>query len=474
MIDQLCPYPAIKATGLPWLATLPNRWEIRRNGRLFSIRKETGFPDLPILEVSLRTGVRVRSFEDGTRKQQMTDRSKYQRALKGDIAYNMRMWQGAVGVVPTDGLVSPAYVVIHPYPGVIARYYCYLFRTVSYMHEIDVYSRGIVPDRNRLYWVAFKQMPSVFPSPEEQQLIVRFLDWHGNLTAKAIWAKRRAINLLEEQQQAITQRAVSQGIGTNVPSKVSGIKRLDEIPAHWDVISIGAASTLVQTGPFGSQLSAASYVKGAIPVINPSHLVHGKFHNDLDVSITPEKARSLARHEIQPDDVIVARRGELGRCAVADYSHAGWICGTGSIIIRPIQKLMSSEFVAALLSTRGMRATLREFSLGSTMDNLNEGMIRRLKVPCPPRFEQDQILSYIRNQLHHSSQAIGLIERQIMLLQEFRDRLIAQVVTGKLDVRQLAESLPETTTGLGALEGADTADKFEDDVEVPDLEEAAA
>ena len=111
----------------------------------------------------LRTGVRVRDMENGARKQQMADRSKYKRAAKGDVAYNMmRMWQGAVGVAPVDGLISPAYVVARPFPEVEPRYYTYLFRTSAYMREVNKFSRGIVSDRNRLYWDEFKQMPSAF------------------------------------------------------------------------------------------------------------------------------------------------------------------------------------------------------------------------------------------------------------------------------------------------------------------------
>jgi type I restriction enzyme S subunit len=86
MIDGLRPYPETKPTGLPWLGDVPAHWDVRRNGRLFSARRETGFPDLPILEVSIRSGVRIRDFDNGGRKQEMTDRSKYQRARRGDIA----------------------------------------------------------------------------------------------------------------------------------------------------------------------------------------------------------------------------------------------------------------------------------------------------------------------------------------------------------------------------------------------------
>src|SRR5438128_1599603 len=156
----LKPYPEYKDSGLPWLGKIPVTWAVRRNGRLFAERKQSGFPDLPILEVSLKTGVRIRNFDTSKRKQVMADRAKYKRACKEDIAYNMmRLWQGAVGVPPVDGLISPSYVVARPYADVNSWFYAYLFRTDAYMHEVNQYSHGIVADRNRLYWDEFKQMP---------------------------------------------------------------------------------------------------------------------------------------------------------------------------------------------------------------------------------------------------------------------------------------------------------------------------
>jgi type I restriction enzyme S subunit len=166
------PYPRYKPSGVEWLGDFPEHWEMRRNGMLFTQRNEVGFGNLPILEVSLRTGTRIREFENSHRKQVLTDREKYKRAAAGDIAYNMmRMWQGAVGVAPIDGLISPAYVVAKPLPGTASRYFSHLFRTPAYMNEIDKYSRGIVKDRNRLYWEDFKRIRSCYPPFEEQLAI---------------------------------------------------------------------------------------------------------------------------------------------------------------------------------------------------------------------------------------------------------------------------------------------------------------
>lgn len=177
MISGLKPYPEYKDSGLPWLGRVPSAWQVVRNRSLFSQRNQTGYGELQILEVSLKTGVRVRDFESSKRKQVMSDMAKYKRAVKNDVAYNMmRMWQGAVGVAPVDGLVSPAYVVAKPYPDVEPQFFVELFRTSDYMSEIDNCSRGIVMDRNRLYWYQFKQIQSPCPPPAEQSAIVRFLN----------------------------------------------------------------------------------------------------------------------------------------------------------------------------------------------------------------------------------------------------------------------------------------------------------
>lgn len=206
----LDPDVPLKDSGVEWLGEVPEHWEVRRNGRLFAQRNETGFADLPILGVSLRTGVRIRDFDNSDRKQVMSDRDKYKRALAGDIAYNMmRMWQGAVGIVPVDGLVSPAYVVARPLPGTEARYFEQLFRIPVYMQGVDNYSRGIVKDRNRLYWEDFKALPTCYPPAEEQTAIVEHLDKATTSINTTITRTNREISLLNEYRTRLIADVVT-------------------------------------------------------------------------------------------------------------------------------------------------------------------------------------------------------------------------------------------------------------------------
>ena len=192
-------YPAYKDSGVEWLQEVPAHWLVVRNGRLFAQRGEVRHSELPILEVSIRSGVTVRKFEPSDRKQIMSDREMYKRAAKGDIAYNMmRMWQGAVGVVPIDGLVSPAYVVARPVTGVEPRFFSYLFRTNSYMTEINKWSRGIVKDRNRLYWEGFKKMSTLCPPLCEQTLIADAIEAKTKLANDGIDLEQRKISLMRD------------------------------------------------------------------------------------------------------------------------------------------------------------------------------------------------------------------------------------------------------------------------------------
>ncbi len=220
------PYSAYKDSGMDWLGKIPSHWPMARVGVMFRQRKEPGPVGLPILEVSLNTGVRPREFSPSARKQVMRDRSGYQRACEGDIAYNtMRMWQGAVGIVPSDGLISPAYVVATPSPGVSAEFFCALLRTRSYRHGIDMRSRGIVKDRNRLYWEDFRQLPVPLPCAEEQRAIAAWLVEAGTGWRRGAECVRSQIALAEEFRTRLISDVVTGklDVGGVAPLAESGV-----------------------------------------------------------------------------------------------------------------------------------------------------------------------------------------------------------------------------------------------------------
>ena len=151
----------------------------------------------------------------------------------------------------------------------------------------------------------------------------------------------------------------------------------------------------------------------------------------------------MSRHELEPGDIVMARRGEMGRCALVTETEAGWLCGTGSLRIRPKARVFLPAYLLLVLKTPGIGDTLSLASIGATMDNLNAGIVSRLVLPVLPLPEQIAIVNFVERRRIRTESAMDCSRRQINLLREYRTRLIADVVTGKLDVREASATLPE-------------------------------
>ena len=200
-----------KPSGIPWLGDIPKHWGIVRNMALFVHRVEPGITGLPVLQVSLRSGITAEDLDQfGRPKRLIADAKKYKRIHQGDMAYNtMRMWQGAVGVSPSDGLVSPAYVVLKPRSDTCPEFYDFIFHTEVYKQQVNRQSTGIVSDRNRLYWDSFKQMPNLLLPFAEQEEIVAFITKETAVLNTAIARTEREIALMQEYRTRLTADLVT-------------------------------------------------------------------------------------------------------------------------------------------------------------------------------------------------------------------------------------------------------------------------
>ncbi|MBT8341024.1 MAG: restriction endonuclease subunit S [Desulfatitalea sp.] len=459
MTADLRPYPEYKESGLPWLGRIPAHWEIGRNGRLFEQRNQNGFSDLPILEVSLRTGVRVRDMDNLRRKQVMSDREKYKRAVKGDIAYNMmRMWQGAVGVAPVDGLVSPAYVVARPYSATEPRYFAYLFRTNAYMNEVDGYSRGIVKDRNRLYWQDFKRMPSCIPPYEEQKAIANYLDANAIKIRRFIRNRRRLIEVLNEQKQAIINRAVTRGLNPTVLLKPSSIDWLGDFPEHWRLMRIKRVARI------NPSRAEAYHLRESIDVVVFLPMERVSTEGEVDSSeLRPINEVWQGFTYFRRGDVVVAKitpcfENGKGACLSELDTELGF--GTTEFIVLRPTKLISTEFLYQLTKLKQFRLMGVESMTGAAgQQRVSPDFVANFTVPVPPVEEQTEIIKFISSETAKFSIAIDRAQREIDLIREYQTRLIADVVTGKLDVQHLSPGIVE-----GVAEFAD----FNEDMDIED------
>jgi len=441
MLAELRPYPAIKHSGMPWLGEIPEHWETARNGRLFTQRNQTGFAELPILEVSIRAGARVRNMEPSGRKQVMSEREKYKRACAGDIAYNtMRMWQGAVGAAPVDGLVSPAYVVARPVAGINSAYFERVFRLPEYMDEVNRCSRGIVSDRNRLYWEDFKQIASPLPPPGEQTAIVRFLDHADRRIRRYIRAKQKLIKLLEEQKQAIVHRGVTRGLEPNVRLKPSGVEWLGNVPEHWELKKLRQCGKVA--GGLTPSMENRRFWDGAIPWVTPKDMKREAIC-DSSIRVAEAAIRETSLRLIDPPAVLIVVRGMI----LARRVPIAWITGPVTInqdmkALKPTSEI-NAEFLARSLESAQDAFVPLIDEAGHGTRRLPTERWRDLVVATPPEREQASIATFLNESTCAIVATMDRARRQIALLREYRTRLIADVVTGKLDVRAAAAQLPD-------------------------------
>jgi type I restriction enzyme S subunit len=273
----------------------------------------------------------------------------------------------------------------------------------------------------------------------EQAAIVRFLDWANGRLERAIRAKRKVIALLNEQKQAIIHRAVTRGLDPSVPLKPSGIPWLGEIPQHWRVWRLKfVALNIVDCLHATPRYSEA----GTHPAIRTADIVAGVVLVDQAKKVSSrDYARWTTRLQPQEGDILYSREGErfgIAACVPA----AAQLCISQRMMVFRIATEHCSKFVMWLLNSRSTYGQALQDVMGATAPHVNISTIRNYYLALPPKREQEAVVERIGAETHPIEVAIDRLEREIELLREYRTRLVADVVTGKLDVREAAARLP--------------------------------
>jgi type I restriction enzyme S subunit len=438
MIEKLQAYPDYKTTGLKWLEALPRAWSVMRAKSVFRVvdeRSESGLEER--LTVSANHGVIPRRTANVT----MFEAKSYvghKLCWPGDLVVNsLWAWMQGLGVSKHHGLISSAYSVYRPRAAFAgyADYFDYLLRSAAYLWELHTRSKGVWISRLQLSDPSFMDIPILLPPPEEQALIVRFLHHATDKIDRAIRAKRRVIALLNEQKQAIIHRAVTRGLDPNVPLKDSGIPWLGQIPAHWEVRRIKQVTKIVR-GRFSHR-----------PRNDPS--LYGGPYPFIQTGAVAQSGGEITefRQTLNDNGLAVSRMFPAGTLVMTIAANIGDVatltfdaCFPDSIVGFAPRAGVARDFLYFVL-----RDLKQEFLLDApvnTQGNLNVERIGVKEVPVPQEEEQREIVRYVVDEIYNLDRPIKTMEREVELLREYRTRLIADVVTGKLDVRAVAAALP--------------------------------
>ena len=473
MIADLKPYAEYKESGLSWSGQVPIHWNVLPNRALFSEVKDRNHPNEEMLSVTISKGiVKQKVLLEGNSKKDGSnlDRSAYKLVQPRDIAYNkMRAWQGAIGASPFRGIISPAYVVMRPRNiHDLPSYFHHVYRTPQFSKEAERWSYGITSDMWSLRPEHFKMIYTPSPPIADQAAIVRFLSWANGRLESAIRSKRKVISLLNEQKQAIIYRAVTRGLNPSAPLKPTGIPWLGDIPEHWDTPQLGRLLKKVVQG-WSPVAAEGDLESDQWAVLTLSSVKRGTFNPDA-IKPVPKGATIPSGIVVEEGDVLLTRsntRERVGDVCIAKKPRPRTLLCDLIYRLQLQEKEVVPEFLVYQLLSRSGRGQIERDARGSsgTMPKIAQSHVKSWRILRPPIDEQKHIVSSIHRDCAPPDTAILYLESEIRLLHEYRERLVTDVVTGRLDVREAAANLPDEIPPATSCR-----EDFSDDSDTPDEE----
>ena len=444
MKAALKPYPAYKDSGAAWLGSVPESWVVLPNRALFTEMKERDHADDEMLSVTITRGVikQTALLADSSKKDSSKeDKSAYKLVLPGDVAYNkMRAWQGAIGVSGYRGIVSPAYVVLRPRIEHDSRYFHHLLRTPFFAKEAERWSYGITSDMWSLRPEHFKLIRTCLPSPDEQKAIVRFLDHADRRIRRFIRVKQNLIKLFEEEKQGIFERAITHGLDPHVRLTHSPSMWFTDVPEHWELVPFKRRVGF-QEGP---GIMAADFRDAGVPLLRISCLRTDPASLDGCNYLDPEMVAKKWKHfEVREGDYLLSASASTGSVALATQAVAGSIPYTGIIRLWPVSPKTFMPFVKLFIECRAFQDQIDSAKSGVGIEHFGPSHLKRMFITLPPVAEQRDIVRQVADLTAPISEAIKSARDEIALVREYRTVLSANVVTGKLDVRDAAVNLPD-------------------------------
>jgi type I restriction enzyme S subunit len=426
-------YQSYRTSKMQWLPPVPEHWDEQRAKVFFrevDERSRTGEEEL--LSVSHLTGVTPRSQKNVT----MFKAASYvgsKLCRPGDIVINtLWAWMAALGASRNVGIVSPAYGVYRPHraDSFNPAYLDYLLRTRAYVAEYIGRSTGIRSSRLRLYPNQFLDIALIQPPRTEQDLIVAYLRAQDAHIARLIKAKRNLIDLLSEQKLRIIDHAVTRGLDSSVALKPSSIEWTGEVPMHWSVkplkrwVRLNASALGEKTDPDFEfrYLDIGSVKTGRLA----KELERLRFKN------APSRARRILR---RGDTIISTVRTYLKAIWYINEEADDLIASTGFAVLTPGRDV-EPEYLGYVIQSTAFVNRVTANSIGIAYPAIAETVLGRFPVAMPSTVtEQQAIVAHIKAESAPLDQAIEQALTEIKLIREYRDRQIADVVTGQVDVR---------------------------------------
>ena len=446
------PYPKYSDSGIAWLGQMPDHWKRCRIKNIFRESDRRSMTGEGLLLSLTRLRGLIPQSTATAKLPSAADLGKYKVCMPGELVMNrMQAWSGMFAIAQCEGLVSPDYSVFNKIPNLNVEYFEYLFKSPIYVQQFAANSKGVGSGFNRLYTPDFTAIPVCIPPFEEQTDIAIFIRRFSVKFARLIRAKRRVIELLNEQKRAIIHDLITQGVGSASLIQPVDNEWFPKIPAGWSLVTLRRVIKQAIDGPHFSP----KYVDSGVPFISARNIRIDRWSLDDAKFVTEEDYEEFSKRVVPlPGDVLYTKGGTTGVARVVDlpFRFQVWV-HVAVLKIRTDRAI--PEYLALALNSPKCYEQSQLFTRGATNQDLGLNRMKNIILPLPPDLKgQRDIVEQANRRIGPVNAATHDAEQEIALLREYRTRLIADVVTGKLDVRrvQLPEIDPDELESLAEVE----------------------
>ncbi len=427
-------YPEYKDSSVDWIEKIPCHWRLRRIDYLFFRRREknTNIITDNILSVLKDRGV-IRYEDKGNIGNKVSERiDNYQLVHPGDLVINnMNVTIGSVGRSDQFGALSGIYIVLaSKRDDVSMDYYDYLFKIGPFQKSLIQISSGLMKIREALNFTLFKALKLPTPPLPEQTQIANFLDHKTGQIDELIRVKERKIELLGEYRTSLITHAVTKGLDPNAEMKPSGVEWIGEIPRHWNITRLKYVSDIPVT--YGLNIESDRYTTEGIRFVRITDIDERGVLRPNGVYLSENSVPHSQM--LNSYDLLLSRSGStVGK----SYLHLqeGKFASAGYLVRFNFGDYYSSKFVYYLTLSQLYKDWLQQQVVIATIKNVNGTKYSNFEIPFPLRQEQKQIVNFLDDKTRQIDQLRSNEERMVKLLKEYRQSLISEVVTGKIDVR---------------------------------------
>lgn len=422
-------YAEYREVNLPWLKAVPAHWEIRRNKNIFTEQKEIvgeRSADYTLLSLTLN-GIIPRDMDGGGKFPESFD--KYKIVKNGDMAFclfDIDETPRTVGLSGYNGMLTGAYTIMRV-SNINARFIYYYYLALDNGKMLRPLYTGL---RKTININTFQSTKVPVPPREEQDQIVRFLDWKVSSINKLINIKKKEIKEIDALKRSMVSHAITRGLTADAPMKYSGVKWLGDIPQRWYTVPLYAIAQVKSINNcIDLPLMSVYLDAGVVPFV------------EREEKRTNATSKDLTNYQrVDPGDFVLNNQ-QAWRGSVGVSFHSGIV--SPAYIVLSLNNTLDSHYANYLFRSRCMVDQYLVISrgVGSIQRNLYWSALKRVVVPIPSKKEQMEIVEYLDGLNNKFDATIKKLTEEVAVLEEYRNKIIADTVTGKIDVRGI--EIPE-------------------------------